>query len=129
MKAVVKALLNQLGQKSTSAQQDVELERLRRFAFMDTKSFGDADNKFTEYLQRCYLRYPSFGVTAPYVTVVQSSGFDKSRLRYDLALEAFGGSKGSVQSLDIKALLTCVMQPFSNCRVRLTIIGILFFLL
>lgn len=93
VKAVITALHNKFGRKSTTAPQDAELERRLRFGITQTKYLGEADNKFYEYLQRCYLSYASYDVMASYVTAVQSSGFGKSRLLYELAQKALGGSR------------------------------------
>jgi hypothetical protein len=61
-----------------------ELEQLKR-SFRSTYS-GDADERFQRYLRRCCARYyndPS-PYLAPLVLIMQSSGFGKSRLLYEL---------------------------------------------
>lgn len=114
VKAVITALHNKFGRKSTTAPQDAELERRLRFGITQTKYLGEADNKFYEYLQRCYLSYASYDVMASYVTAVQSSGFGKSRLLYELAQKALGGSEGSVKDLKRKVVYTSTSRMVSR---------------
>ena len=66
-----------------------QVERLE-IAFTKTEYIGDASSKFKAYLERCWKMYrtnPEL-YKAPYVSVVQSSGFGKSRMLYELALMA-----------------------------------------
>lgn len=50
---------------------------------------GDADAKFRRYLERCCVAYwfHQTEYTAPYLAITQSSGFGKSRIMYNLAVE------------------------------------------
>ncbi|KAI9999196.1 hypothetical protein PInf_004016 [Phytophthora infestans] len=56
-------------------------------AFFSSPYSGDADVRFFRYLMRCcklYSENPA-AYTAPYVTIMQSSGFGKSRILYEVA--------------------------------------------
>lgn len=56
-------------------------------SFAEMDYLGDADERFIRYLQRCWAVYQQGNEVqlAPCTTVVQSSGFGKSRLLYQLA--------------------------------------------
>jgi len=62
------------------------LERLE-FAFTKLAYRGDACTSFRAYLNRCWEEYSSRpdAYKAPYLSIVQSSGFGKSRLLQELA--------------------------------------------
>ncbi|KAK1940555.1 hypothetical protein P3T76_008006 [Phytophthora citrophthora] len=100
---VVKALVQEYGPKqplSTPA----EVRQLE-YAFTKTKYIGDAHLKFAQYLRRCCTtnqHYPC-RFKAPYVEVMQSSGFGKSRMIRELAVKA-----KKDQDLDMKVLYTCI---------------------
>lgn len=68
----------------------------------------NSQDKFEEYLWRCWEEYNPAMYKAPYVTVVQSSGFGKRRMLFELARKAQdGGSK-------MKVLYTCTHQHNST---------------
>ncbi|KAG1706403.1 hypothetical protein DVH05_001551 [Phytophthora capsici] len=64
-----------------------EIEQLQK-AFTETEYMGDAHIKLGQYLRRCWVAHSPKKFNAPYVTVVQSSGFGKSRMLRELALSA-----------------------------------------
>ncbi|KAI9994712.1 hypothetical protein PInf_011543 [Phytophthora infestans] len=74
-----------------------------KIAFTETAYLGDAHLKFEEYLLCCWRAYDSETFKAPYVTVVQSSGFGKSRMLFELARKAKND-----QGSQMKVLYTCV---------------------
>lgn len=89
---------------------DPETMKLLEKAFGGSYS-GDADARFQRHLVRCCERYYENRVpyTAPYVTIMQSSGFGKSRLLYQLAKKLARSNKdqpGS-DSFDMRFLYVC----------------------
>jgi hypothetical protein len=58
-------------------------------SFAEAGYVGDGCSRLIAYLQRCWAVYPQSeeGMAIPCTAVVQSSGFGKSRLLYQLALE------------------------------------------
>jgi hypothetical protein len=71
----------------------------------DAEYCGGVDERFAAYLEQCWKEYTECPqkFVAPYVTIVQSSGFGKSRLVKQLALTANTGTLGSTRKL----LYTC----------------------
>ncbi|KAL3659929.1 hypothetical protein V7S43_015230 [Phytophthora oleae] len=100
----VNNLITQLGlQESPShVQTQTEIEQLK-YAFTKTKYVGNAHVRFAQYLRRCYKAYKPKKFKAPYVEVVQSSGFGKSRMIRELAVKAKDDKE-----LNMKVLYTCI---------------------
>jgi hypothetical protein len=75
---------------------------------------GDAHERFQRHLERCCSRYykKSVDYTAPYVTIMQSSGFGKSRILYDLAKKLARPSQDPAGSgiLDMRMLYVCARK-------------------
>jgi hypothetical protein len=66
----------------------MERENRLRDAFTQLPYLGDADVKLTEYLRRCWRAYQDDRSVAPCTSIVQSSGFGKSRLVFQLAQQS-----------------------------------------
>ncbi|GMF47518.1 unnamed protein product [Phytophthora fragariaefolia] len=87
-----------------------ELLRRLEVAFTQTTYIGDALLALEAYLWRCWEVYNSCMYKAPYVAVVQSSGFGKSRMVFELARraeKAKGGSVGDGSSSNLRLLYVC----------------------
>ncbi|KAK1940986.1 hypothetical protein P3T76_007692 [Phytophthora citrophthora] len=86
------------------AQTTTEVDQLK-YAFTKTEYLGDAHVKFGQYLRRCYSVYANTPnkFKAPYVAVAQSSGFGKSRMIRELAVNA-------MTDKDMRVLYMC-MRP------------------
>ncbi|RLN13838.1 hypothetical protein BBJ28_00026855, partial [Nothophytophthora sp. Chile5] len=82
---------------------DRDLQERLQTAFTELEYIGDAGDKFAAYLKRCWRAYQdNYEVyKAPYVAIVQSSGFGKSRLLYKLAQGV------EHDDSDMKVLYTC----------------------
>ncbi|EEY67550.1 uncharacterized protein PITG_17869 [Phytophthora infestans T30-4] len=101
--AAVNAWIDEFGEKDLDSSPVLsdELMQQLKLAFSETQYHGNAHEKFADYLWRCWEVYDSEIFRALYVTVVQSSGFGKSRMLFELALKA------NDQGSQIKVLYTC----------------------
>ncbi|KAG1694177.1 hypothetical protein DVH05_021833 [Phytophthora capsici] len=84
-----------------------EIEQLQK-AFTETEYMGDAHIKLGQYLRRCWVAYIPKKFKAPYVTVVQSSGFGKSRMLRELALST------KDPGMNMKVLYMCMRERTST---------------
>ncbi|KAL4086518.1 hypothetical protein PRIC1_014221 [Phytophthora ramorum] len=68
---------------------DNELEAQLKYAFTELDYIGDGCDEFVAYLQRCWTAYRKIRnyKIVPCSAVLQSSGFGKSRLLFELARE------------------------------------------
>ncbi|KAG7385347.1 hypothetical protein PHYBOEH_009086 [Phytophthora boehmeriae] len=80
-------------------------------AFTNSEYLGTAADELADYLRRCWGAYTldSCSYKAPYVTVVQSSGFGKSRLVFQLAQNT-----AAKDALNMRVLYTCVRLGMSR---------------
>ncbi|RAW26080.1 hypothetical protein PC110_g17512 [Phytophthora cactorum] len=74
---------------------------------------GDADVRFLRYLTRCCKSYygNSSAYDAPYVTIVQSSGFGKSRILFEVAKKLAKPNENLPESNTLDARLLYVTEP------------------
>ncbi|GMF23445.1 unnamed protein product [Phytophthora fragariaefolia] len=87
---------------------DVDLRQNLLIAFAEMDYLGDADEKFIGYLQRCwtaYLQGEESEAMAPCTTIVQSSGFGKSRLLYQIARKTIDREELEMRVLHVCARL------------------------
>ncbi|KAG7399759.1 hypothetical protein PHYBOEH_008093 [Phytophthora boehmeriae] len=76
-----------------------------KIAFTQTDYVGDAHVAFEKYLWRCWKEYNPMKYKSPYVAVVQSSGFGKSRMLFELARKA---ERSDGSSSNLRVLYSCV---------------------
>ncbi|KAG2785975.1 hypothetical protein PC129_g16867 [Phytophthora cactorum] len=79
------------------------------YAFTKTEYIGNAHKRFARYLRRCWQIYDPNICNTPYATVVQSSGFGKSRM-----LREFARLSQKKTSLDTRSLYLCVRKRHST---------------
>ncbi|KAL3663856.1 hypothetical protein V7S43_011268 [Phytophthora oleae] len=103
----IAALIKKFGikERTRTALTRDEVEQLQK-AFTETEYMGDAHVKFGQYLRQCYEAYNPDQFKAPYVTVMQSSGFGKSRMLLELAKDT--------KDLNMKVLYTCMRETKST---------------
>ncbi|RLN45900.1 hypothetical protein BBJ28_00026488, partial [Nothophytophthora sp. Chile5] len=97
-----------------------ELHAQLQYAFTKLAYIGDAANELTAYLQRCWLDYRRHYTKykAPYMAIVQSSGFGKSRLLRQLAEETSKHAEVLAQprhdECDMRVLYICTRNLKSS---------------
>ncbi|KAI9994742.1 hypothetical protein PInf_011573 [Phytophthora infestans] len=101
--AAVNAWIDEFGEKDLDSPPVLsdELMQQLKLTFFETEYHGNAHVNFADYLWRCWKVYDSKIFRALYVTVVQSSGFGKSRMLFELARRA------KAPSSQMKVLYTC----------------------
>ncbi|RLN71644.1 hypothetical protein BBJ28_00019304, partial [Nothophytophthora sp. Chile5] len=97
-----------------------ELHAQLQYAFTKLAYIGDAANELTVYLQRCWLDYRRHYTKykSPYMAIVQSSGFGKSRLLRQLAEETSKHAEVLAQprhdECDMRVLYICTRNLKSS---------------
>ncbi|EEY64410.1 uncharacterized protein PITG_21418 [Phytophthora infestans T30-4] len=97
VKAAISAVIN----PSLKTTHNLELWDLLEVAFTQLQYRGNAHILFRQYVERCWKQYTGHpgDYKAPYVSIVQSSGFGKSRLLRELSLLTSAELHGTMRVL------------------------------
>ncbi|RLN92996.1 hypothetical protein BBJ28_00021906 [Nothophytophthora sp. Chile5] len=109
-----------LEDSSSTGVLDPDVHEQLQYAFTKLAYIGDAGGELAAYLQRCWFAYQRNRTKykSPYITVMQSSGFGKSRLLRQLAEESNKHAEVLAQTkhdeCDMRVLYLCTRNLRSS---------------